>query len=328
MKIFNTNNSKHLIRRYFIMAVTVLCWLACEEDREVDYSEADAIELENADPYLQVVTGFVPFEVGTKAYGVQFNAINGTKTLSTVKMYGTFYDAETGTYSNEALYGEYPIESSGRTVITDSLTYDELKEGLTVNGNTLPDADTAIFAGSGWSFRFEGDFASGETKSLTGEINMVLSKYAGIYTVSESTYMRIQFDLTTFPDEGVAHWDDNEVFIGFVDQNTLSYNDAWGYFSVPGCSWQFDYDEDGKISNIVLTDGYVCASSTATLATCEDSPSGFNNLSAYLGYNVCDESLVIIDNDETGEHVIKLTYGYLGAGGYRQFTETLTKKVE
>lgn len=323
MKIFN-NNSKHLIRRYFIMAVTVLCWLACEEDREVDYSEADAIELENADPYLQVVTGFVPFEVGTKAYGLQFNAINGTKTLSTVKLYGTFYDAETGTYSNEVLYGEYEVESSGRTVITDSLTYDELKEGVLVNGNPLPDKDEDIFAGSGWSFRFEGDFASGETKSLAGAINMVLSKYAGIYTVSESTYMRIQVDPATFPGEGVAHWDGNEVFIGFVDQNTLSYNDAWGYFSWPGGSFNFSYDEEGEITEFEFPFG----SYSGTPATCMDSPSGFNNLSAYLGYNVCDESLVIIDNDETGEHVIKLTYGYLGSGGYRQFTETLTKKVD
>lgn len=303
--------------------------VSCDPDgEEVVYSDGEAIALQHADPYLQVVTGFVPFEIGTPEYPIQFNVINGTRALSQVKLYATYFDAETGESSNEVLMGTYPISSATRSVITDSFTYEELKAGITLpTKGSLPETDEGVYPGSGWSFRFEADQTAGGTLPLAGQINMVLSKYAGIYRVSESTYMRIKVDTDVFPGEGVAHWDGEEVFIGFVDENTLSYNDNWGYFDTPGCKWEFSYDESGKISDIVLTDGIVCASATATLATCE-SPASFKPLGEYLGLDLCSVSNVIIDNNETGEHVIKLTYGYVGAGGVRQFTETLTKIVE
>ncbi len=324
MKVFM--DKRYRINRYLLMAVISLSWLACDENREINYTDqANQVQV---DPYLQVVTGFVPFEVGTESYDLEFNVINGVDAVESIKLYGSFFDAESELTSNEVLYGEYPVDDPLRSVITESLTYDELKAGLLVDGNPLPDSDEDIFAGSGWTFRFEGDYASGETLPLNGEINMVLSKYAGIYRVSESTYMRIQVDVVTFPGEGVAHWDDEEVFIGFVDQNTLSYNDRWGYFASPGCSWNFDYDEDGTVTQVPILVTVVCPSAAATAANCTENLAGFNNLSAYLGYSVCAESNVIIDNDVTGEHVIKLTYGYLGGGGYRQFTETLTKIVD
>jgi hypothetical protein len=320
-------NTQYLIKRYFVIIFSLL-WLSCDDDeRAIDYAEDAAINARILDPFLQVTTGFVPFEVGTEKYDIQFNVVNGVDALSKVKLYGSFYDAESRETSNEVLFGEYNVTSPERTVIKDSFTYDELRGGLTVDGGPLPASDEDIFPGSGWSFRFEGDYASGKTLPLVGQINMVLSKYAGIYKVSNSTYMRIQVDPVIFPGEGVAHWDGEEVFIGFVDENTLSYNDAWGYFPTPGCSWEFNYNEDGKITDIVLSDGIVCASAAATLATCA-TPDAFKNLSTYLNSNLCVESNVIIDNDVTGEHVIKLTYGYVGAGGVRQFTETLTKVVD
>jgi hypothetical protein len=325
MKKFN--NIKQLVSSLAVLALVSLS-VGCDQHETAVYSDDNAIELQHADPYLQVVTGFVPFEVGTPEYPVQFNVINGTRSLSKVKLYGSYYDAETGETSNEVLFGEYAVDGTGRTVIKDSFTYADLREGITLpTKGALPESDEGVFPGSGWSFRFEGDYASGTTLPLNGQINMVLSKYAGIYRVSNSTYMRIQVDPVTFPGEGVAHWDGEEVFIGFVDENTLSYNDNWGYFDTPGCKWEFSYDENNKITDFVLTDGIVCASPAATLATCE-TPSAFNNLSDYLDMDLCTVSNVIIDNNETGEHVIKLTYGYVGAGGVRQFTETLTKVVD
>jgi len=326
MKIFE--NRKSLLRRYLIMAIASLTWLACEDDREVGYDPAAGQGLEHADPYLQVVTGFIPFEVGTEGYDLEFNAVNGLDALSKVKMYGVYTDAESGITSEPVLYGEYDVQPDGRTVVVDNLTYAELREGIVIDGEPLGESDEDVFPGSGWSFSFEGIYADGKTLPLGGRIDMVLSKYAGIYTVSDSHYMRIQPDMALFPPTGVANWDGAEVFIGFVNANTLSYNDRWGYFETPGCKWAFSYDETNQITEIILSDGIVCASSAATVATCA-TPNAFKNLSTWLGVDdICAESMVIIDNNETGEHVIKLTYGYLGGGGYRQFTETLTKKVD
>lgn len=320
MKIIT--NIRYHLRRYIPIVVMSLLWISCEDDRAITYSESATQEM--PDPYLQVVTGFVPFEVGTPEYELEFNVINGTNAITALKLFGTFFDAGSGKSSNEMLFGEYPVTSPLRTVITDKFTYNELKTGLTVDGTPLPAADADVFPGSGWSFRFEG-VRAGQSFSMIGSINMVLSKYAGIYKVTGSTYMRIQLDPVVLPPDGVAEWDGEEVFIGFVDQNTLSYNDRWGVFAWPGGSFNFSYDEDGRISGPVLTASGLF--SGTELATCGDNKNAFNNLSTYLGYSVCDQSNVIIDNDATGEHVIKLTYGYLGGGGYRQFTETLTKIV-
>lgn len=325
MKLLNINMFP--FKRYLLMTIISLSWLACDDTPEiVEYSEANAAELQHADPFLQVITGFIPFEVGKEEYNIKFNVINGQNAVSRVKLYGRFFDAESKQTSDDVLFGEYQISDPKRTVIAESFTYEELRDGVLVGGNPLPVSDEDIYPGSGWSFRFEADYASGNTRPLSGAINMVLSKYAGIYKVSNSTYMRIQVDPVILPPLGVESWDGEEVFIGFVDENTLSYNDAWGYFPTPGCSWNFSYDETGKITEIETPNG-VCASAGTTLATCK-TPAAFKNLSEYLGIDLCLESNVIIDNNETGAHVIKLTYGYLGPGGYRQFTETLTKVVD
>lgn len=308
-----------LLKRVLAVAMAML-WLSCEEDRDINYSENDAIDQVILDPYLQVVTGFIPFEIGTEKYGLTFNVINGVNEVTAVKLYGSFYDAASGLTSNEVQYGEYSVDSPLRTVLTDSLTYDELKAGLTIDGNPLPDTDADIGPGSGWSFRFEGVYASGETLPLAGAINMVLSKYAGIYVVSESKYVR-------GVGEDFGGWDGTEVFIGFVDENTLSYNDRWGYFDWAGCSFHISIDpETGEVEVPILTDCGVFAGTGPI--TCQDNKNAFGNLAAVLGYHPCDVSNIIIDDAVNGAHVIKLTYGYMGANGIpRAFTETLTKVV-
>jgi YD repeat-containing protein len=320
MNIFK--NTKHFFARTIVLLL-VMIWVGCDNgDNEVVYSENQAINQQVLDPYIQVATPFFPFAAGSK-YGIQVNVINGVNRVNKLNVYATYTDAATKITESEILLKTYDVTGNFRTLVLDSLTYQELKAA-----GPLPENDADLSPGSGWSFRFEGVSPDGETVPFAGGMNIVLSKYAGIYRVTNSVYMRIQVDPAVFPGEGVARYDGSEVFIGFVDENTLSYNDAWGYFPTPGCSWAFDYDEDGKITDIVLSDGIVCASATATLASCE-TPAKFKNLSTFVGVDdLCSVSNVIIDNEATGEHVIKLTYGYDGAGGTRQFTETLTKVVD
>jgi YD repeat-containing protein len=324
MKIFKNNNG--VVKGFLATAMaTAVMVVGCDTEETVSYSEDSTVPTVVTDPYIQVVSPFFPFEAGKK-YGMEINVINGVKEVDELNVYATYTDAGTKVTEDEVLIATYDVTGDFRSVITDSLTYDDLKVA-----GPLPENQEDVFPGSGWSFRFEGVRPDGSLVSFPGGMNIVLSKYAGIYEVSNSVYMRIQQDPAIFPPptftDGVARWNGTQTFIGFVDENTLSYNDRWGYFSTPGCSWEFSYDEAGNITEIVLSDGIVCASATATLATCSD-PSQFANLSTYVGYNVCEESNIIIDNEVTGEHVIKLTYGYVGAGGVRQFTETLTKVVD
>jgi hypothetical protein len=319
MKILISN--QYLFRRYFLVIFSLL-WLSCsDDDNTVDYNQNAAINQSVLDPYLQVTTGFVPFKPGTAEYTIGFNVINGVKALDKVNIYATFKDAGTGKSSNEVLVETYDIDSPYRTVVTDQLTYNELKEGFTINDGSLPASDEDIVPGSGWTFRFEGVEASGNAVDLPGAINMVLSKYAGLYVVSESTYVR-------GPGEFLGDWNGTEVFIGHVDEVTLSYNDRWGVFDWSGCSFNFSIDPTSKAITVpILTDCGVFSGTGAI--NCKDNAGSFKNLSDYLGHAVCPVSNILIDDEVNGKHVIKLTYGYMGANGIpRAFTETLTKIVD
>ena len=174
-----------------LLILLSLLWLSCDDEPEIDYDDNAAINQQVLDPYLQVTTGFVSFTPGTPEYNIGFNVINGVKTIDKVNVYTTFNDAASGQSSNEVLIGTYDVTSPQRTVITDVLTYAELKDGLTVNGQPLPESDEDVAPGSGWIYRFEGVQTSGESVSLLGAIKMVYSKYAGLYKVIESNYFRI-----------------------------------------------------------------------------------------------------------------------------------------
>jgi hypothetical protein len=313
MKILS--NIKDLTSKYLLIILT-LFWISCEEDTDMEYPAEAGIKQEIIDPYLQVNTSFVPFKPGTKKYGISVNVLNGVKEIDKLNVYKVFTDAATKAKSNEALVGTYDV-GEFRTVVTDSLSYDDLKEGLTPG---LPATDDLVVPGSGWVFRFEGVKSDGTTVPLSGVVNMVLSKYAGVYEVIESRYVR-------GPGEDFGNWNGTTVFIGHVDDVTLSYNDSWGYFNNQwaGCNFHFTVDPTTKKIKVpILTDCGLFSGVSAI--TCAETASGFKNLNAVLGYKVCDVSNILVEDEVDGHHVIKLSYGYMGANGVpRAFTEVLRK---
>jgi hypothetical protein len=224
-------------------------------------------------------------------------------------LYGKFKDASTGEFTNEKVYGTYEVGEL-RNVITDTLTYDDLKADLTP---ALPDVDEDVPPGSGWVFRFEGVNASGEHVILGGAINMVRSKYAGNYTVLQSDYYRIGVHRTDLD------WSGQTRFIGHVDEVTLSYNDFWGPLGWGGCAFHFTVDPDDK--SIFVPILAECGLFSGLYeASCQNNKSVFDNVP-------CDGSNKIVD-DEGGEgkHRIYLTYGYVSASGPREFYEVLEKQ--
>lgn len=278
----------------------------------MNYDKTAAINQQVLDPYLQVTTGFVSFTPGTPEYSIGFNVINGVKAINKVNVYTTFKDAGSGLSSNEHLIGTYNVTDPYRTIITDKLTYAELKDGLTVNGQPLPASDEDVVPGSGWTYRFEGVNQSGEPVSLLGAINMVFSKYAGLYKVIESKYYRIGV-LT-------AEWTGQERFIGHVDDVTLSYNDYWGSFAWAGASFNFSIDPTTKAITVpILTSSGLFGGNRAI--NCKTDKGLFKNVP-------CDGSSILVEDEVTGKHKIYLTYGYFTDGsGPREFYEVLEKIV-
>ncbi len=286
--------------------------VSCTDDDFVTYGDETSTKL--TDPYLQILTPVISFQAGTPSYNMKFNVINGSEAtrINSVDVYKVYTDIVTGNSSNEALLGSYPVTvgAGGSQLIDVNLTYDQLKEGLIVNGGPLPDDQTQLALGSGWSFRFEGQQATRKL-GLNGSIQIaVLSRFAGLYRVIESNYWRI----------GVitASWTGEDRFIGSVNDTTFSHPDYWGNFAWAGKAFNFILNSDNTIKvPIILPTSGIYAGNRAI--SCSTDGALFTSAP-------CAGSNVLIPDEVNGKHIIKLTYGYYTDGsGSREFYEVLEK---
>jgi hypothetical protein len=283
--------------------------ISCDEDL-VEYGPEQFQEI--TDPYLRILTPAIGFQAGTPSYQVEFDIINGAKRITAVDVYMTFLDATSGQTSNEVLLASYPVEAGNLTQVRAALTYDDLKNGLTVNGGPLPADQVELAVGSQWTFSFIGRRGEGDLP-LNGSIRVgVLSRFAGIYRVVDAIYYRIGVPTDAGP------WVDQTRFIGSVDETTFSYNDFWGPFVWTGSAFNFSIDfSDNSIEVPILVNGRIFSGNRAL--NCSVEPETFTSVS-------CDGSNVLIPDDANGKHTIKLTYGYFTDGsGSREFQEVLEK---
>ncbi len=292
----------------FLSLALVFAAVSCNEDEFVTYGEETYQGI--SDPFLQIITPVIAFQAGIPSYTMEFNVVNGLKRITAVEVYSIFTDAVSGAESNEVLLATYPLDADELTVVSDELTYSDLKAGLVVNGNPLPDNEVDLAIGSGWKFRFLGKRAEGDI-GLVGNIRVgVLSRFAGNYKVIESAYYRI----------GVAQtpWTGQTRFIGSVDATTFSYNDYWGPFAWGGQSFNFSLNEaDNSLTVPIITASGIYAGTRPI--NCTDDFALFTNVP-------CTGSNVLIPDDVGGKHVIKITYGYFTDGsGPREFYEILEK---
>jgi hypothetical protein len=311
----------NILRWPSLATVIALLALACTEPDPVTYDLNNAVVPTQSDAYVQVNTPVIGFQAGTEKYGLAVNVINGVNSISKLNVYSTF-TGTSGVSSNEVLLTSYPVSAKTREVIIDSLTYADLKAGLTLDGDPLPEDELELAVGASWALRLEGVNAAGEVVPINGGgISVaVLSPYAGIYEYSDLEYWRINVlrDDVTGPSLG------GEVYIGSVDENTFSHNDWWGPFSDwTGSHFEFDVDFENPIAenvypvvNFQFPDGLYSGTSALT---CASTPGGLPNVN-------CGGSNRLIVDPVENKHRFILSYGYVGAGGNREFYNVLDKK--
>lgn len=297
----------------FIIAALLLGFSACTIDPEiVEYDETNTQNLAVGQPYVQVVTPVIAFQAGTANYALKFNTIHSLKKLASVNVYSTFKPAGSTTTSNEALFKSYTVTADAKNALSSTITYADLKNGLTFGGQPLPANELDLAIGSSWTMRFEGVLTNGQKIDLPGSINVaVLSRFAGLYKVVNSKYYRIGV-LT-------GNWNTEERYIGSVNAETFSYNDYWGYFPWAGKSFRFKLNANNTIQVPIITGDGLFSGTYAI--NCTDNADKFANVP-------CEGSNLLVPNDATGKHKLYLTYGYFTDGsGAREFYEELEKIV-
>lgn len=313
---------KLLMNKKILLALSTLFWLSCSEDTEMDYGTNEETQ-RITDPALQINTPVIGFQAGTENYEYAFNVINPDNDLQLeeIKMYSIFTDAETGLSSEEVELATVDVEGPNRNVIAGTVDYNQLKAGVTVNGQPLPEDQLLLKVGSGWKVRFEGITASGKVIRLGGNINVaVLSPYAGIYEFTHLEYYRINVLRNDVSDPVLG----TQVFIGSVDEDTFSHNDWWGPFAWTGSSFNFSIDltpdAEGNfpITSYEFPNGIYSGNRPLTCAT---EPSSMPNVH-------CPDS-DYLEPDNSGAHKLYMSYGYFTDGsGAREFYCELTRVVE
>lgn len=289
---------------------------ACERDF-VEYDSAN--EMRN-DPFTKILvnTPVVSFVAGSENYTIDFLVITpNSDEVTSVDVYKTFTDSKTAETSSSVLLASYNVPAGQNTTrFTEQITFDELREGITIGGQPLTSNELDVAIGSSWVLTFDPVNSSGTTIFDAGSsINIgVLSPFAGIYEVIESDYYRIGAQ------SGAADWTGAQIFIGSVDDNTFSHNGWWGPFEAAG-AFVFDLNDDNTLT--VLDDPSQLFFSGDDMLTCQDDASSFQNVP-------CAGSNVLEPSEVDDAHIIKLTYGYFTDSGDenagpREFYEVLRK---
>lgn len=288
---------------------------SCGDDEPVSFGQGDPTTLANSSSFLQVITPVVSFQAGTESYDIEINAIQGFDRITSLSMISVYTDAAaaTGLSSDPVVLKTVPVSSNTgeRSVIEQSLTYSDLRAGITIGGNQLSTSDFDLAVGASWTITFEATYADGSTGDLGGSIVVaVLSPYAGLYEVYESKYVRIGVDN--------GGWNGAQRFIGSVDETTFSHEYVGPLFSGTfGIDpWTFTIDFDTNIIKAPNDDNPLVGDAQRN---CRDNASSFVNVP-------CDGSNILIPDLTTGAHELRLTYGYfINGSGTREFYEFMTK---
>jgi len=265
---------------------------------------------------LSVNNQLISYVVGSGAtYVATGSVFQGREQTTSIDIYKSFTNNTTGSVSNEVLLKTITIGDTtmGTTFGFDlTFTYEELITDLTIDGAPLPANDGNLNIGDYWSLRYASNTSEGDLNFNAKTTKVAVgTRYAGVYTVEDSSYFRLGVDggnwngtdriiesvnATIYRHKGVGFWDDNEFY--------FTVDNATGVITI------MDVDLDGNGVNL----------NGQPIMTCE-SNNGFTVLECGAS------SSLAVPDDVDGADELIMTVGYLTAGsGPREFFQRMVKQ--
>lgn len=266
---------------------------------------------------VNVNNALLSYVVGSgKTYTATGSVYQGDVQVGSVDIYKSFTSVD-GDSSEEVFFATIPISGAIGETASFSLafTYEDLREGLTLNGSPLPTNDGELNIGDFWTLRYASNTSTGNLNFNSASTKVAVgTRYAGVYTIVDAAYWnsgsflgtwapgdRIieSVDATIYRHVGHAYWDDQEFY--FTVDNTT------GYITVLG-----EYPEgEGTLIN------------GSPIMTCEGVGGDFEMIPCNATTSKATP------DDVNGEDQLELTVGYFrGVGATREFYELLVKQVE
>ncbi len=306
---------------YFILALIVgIMFHSCSDDTiSVDDGAAEG-------GLMSVLTSLiVHIQSSQDTYEAQIRTFQGLVKTTEVEVYKQFVGID-GQVSEKVLHTTINmIDPQNPETHTLTLTFAELKEGLTINGQPLP-SDDDLNVGDKIKLTYLSRTSEGNLHAARASTEIAVSgRYAGTYVVTDSDYWRIGVQ------SGVWNWIGVNRVIKSIDDQTYEHvgfgpwtYDGNDYYFSEDAFFFFNVNDENKITYYeVSPDGEPVTGLGTYLITCESDPNYFVNIP-------CDETTnLAIKDDVEGKDQLIFSVGYMriddGSEGQREFYEAMQK---
>lgn len=301
------------IKLYSLALVVLAGLFSCEKDSDLLTDGAQTGGL------LTVNSGLVGYVVGNgldSDYDVKVTTYQGDIKTTKIEIYKSFTNVAKQT-SEEVLFKTIDVPISPQNQPFDfTVTFNELRSGLTVGGAPLPTDDSLLSIGDAWTLKYVTTTSDGKVhiNSKTTKI-AVGTRFAGTYKVISSAYWRI----------GVASsgWNDDIRVIESVDATTYKFIEYAGPFQAVTNTHYFTISTDGTVNTPTTYDGKAQLLNDQPLINCISNPADMTNACGFAG----PQNTVVKDDVNKKDRIYR-SYGYYTAGsGPREFYEALERVV-
>ena len=251
------------------------------------------------------------------SYNNEISIFQGNEKVVSVDVYKTFTTKNSNNIeikSNTVLLTTLSTPAIDQhEVIPFGVTYNELREDLTISGNPLPSSDALLNIGDYWTLTYVSHLDNGNVHKTTNITKIAVgTRFSGVYKCVEAQYYRIGVLLYTETD-----WP-SETIIEAVDATTYKVVNYLGVFT--GNTFYFTIVND--VINIPLTyNGSNQLGNGQPFISCASNP-------ADMALVNCGSSNVVIRDDVEGKDRLKMSFGYYTPGsGPRVFYQVMEKIV-
>lgn len=302
--------------KYFILSLFLISTVFSCIDEDNDELTGDAL----TGGLVSLKNAAIGYVVGNDAtYTATGTVYQGRVKTNSIDVFKSFTDSQTGKTSNVEKLTTISISDLTEGANADfsySFTYEELIAGLNIDGQPLPESDTALNIGDFWTLEYVASTSEGDV-NVNSNITKVSvgTRYAGVYRTLDAMYWRI----------GVLNADEGswpaETIIESVDATTYRVVEYFGLFS--GNVFYFQIDSNGVITYPDETpDGDPQLGNGQPFITCQSNPNDMTNVN-------CGSSNFVENDDANGADKLYMSYGYFTAGsGPREFYQVLEKIVD
>ncbi|MFV7234997.1 hypothetical protein [Flavobacterium sp. ZB4R12] len=302
--------------KLYSLALLVLTGLlSCEKDSDMLTGGAKTGGL------LTVNSGLIGYVVGNGndfKYPAKVTVFQGDVLTSKIEIYKSFTNVA-GVKSNEVLFKTIDIPATPKNQTIDfTVTYNELKAGLTVGGQPLPTDDSLLKIGDAWTLRYVTTTSEGTVHNNSKSTKVAVgTRFAGTYRVIDSNYWRL----------GVSNggWNGDIRIVESVDATTYRFVDYAGPFQAATNTHYFTIDAASVVNTPQTYKGAVQLLNGWPIINCTSNPIDMKLSCGYAG-----PQNTVTKDDVNNKDRIYRTYGYYtgaGAKGPREFYEALERVV-